>query len=295
MIYGGEFNEQGGDLLNLWVCDWDGNGVLVQFNMVESGWVIIDVGGCSIVCFYEFENFFIYDGCDMVSVVQVIFGEDNCGIQFNMCWGNDMLVGLCGNDMLEVGDGVDMVDGGCGDDFILLVQDFLLLLGSYVQLDVQCDVLVVCDGVGFDIICVFQFGDLCNGVGQIVWYGDVLNLQGLYNVWGDLVGINDVCILEFNGYVVLSFLNGEWLFLENICVGVLIWQVFLGMGFEVNFGVVLVVLQQWMQLEQVVMQVCSILFEGQGGFGLFCKLGVFCFIVGMLIDIFDGFVVVEML
>ncbi|WP_196216728.1 Hint domain-containing protein [Paracoccus shanxieyensis] len=294
-IYGGESNEQGGDLLNLWARDWDGNGVSVQFNTVESGWAITDVGGRSTVRFHEFENFFTHDGRDTVSAAQATPGEDNRGIQFNTRWGNDMLVGSRGNDTLEAGDGADTVDGGRGDDFISLVQDFSLPLGSYVQPDAQRDVLVVRDGAGFDTIRAFQLGDLRNGAGQIVRHGDVLNLQGLHNARGDLVGINDVRISESNGHAVLSFPNGERLLLENIRAGALTRQALLGMGFEVNPGAALAALQQRMQPEQVAMQARSIPPEGQGGSGLPCKPGAPCFTAGTLIDTPDGPVAVETL
>ncbi|SMO68804.1 Hint domain-containing protein [Paracoccus laeviglucosivorans] len=216
-IYGGETGERGSDILNMWVRDWDGNGVSVTFNSAESGWAMTTVGGgLSTVRFYEFESFWTHEGNDTINGSSAVIGPDNRGVHVNGRWGNDRITGTQGNDTIEGGEGADTLDGGRGNDFISMVQDFYLPLGSPVQPDAQRDVLVVRDGAGFDTIRAFQVGDVRDASGHIIRHGDALNLQGLHDAQGNPVDINDVRVTEIDGHAVLNFPNGERVMLENI-------------------------------------------------------------------------------
>ncbi|MDN8790532.1 hypothetical protein Q0L87_13465, partial [Staphylococcus aureus] len=76
-IYGGERDEQGGDLLNIWVKDWDGNGVAVNFITNESGTAVTTIGGGqSTLRFYQFENFFTHEGRDTINAYNATPGEN---------------------------------------------------------------------------------------------------------------------------------------------------------------------------------------------------------------------------
>ena len=216
-IYGGEASEAGGDLLNVWIKDWNDNGVAVRFITNESGTASTHIGGgTSTLNFYQFENFFTHEGRDTVTAANATPGAGNVGIHFNTRWGDDRLTGSAGRDTLEGGEGADTIDGQRGNDMISMTEEAYLPLGNAPAADGQRDVLVMRDGGGFDTIRAFQVGDVRDGGGNIIRRGDVLNLNALHDRQGNVVDVDDVRVSETNGHAVLTFPNGEKLMLENV-------------------------------------------------------------------------------
>lgn len=232
-IFGGEANERGGDLLNIWIKDWDGTGVRVNFITNESGTASTMIGGgLSTLRFHEFENFFTHEGNDTVSAAQAPPGEGNRGIQFNTRWGNDLLTGSRGDDTLEGGQGADTLDGRGGDDVISLVEDAWRDIGDPVQPDAQRDMVIMRDDSGFDTLRGFQVGDLRDAQGTVIRRGDVLNLNGLHDRHGNPVDVSDVRVSQRDGHALLTFSNGERLLLEGVRADGLTRARLLEMGFQ---------------------------------------------------------------
>lgn len=232
-IFGGEGQEEGGDLLNIWIKDWDGTGVRVDLTSSGSGTAFTTIGGGrSTLRFHEFESYFTHEGNDTVSAAQATPDADNAGIRFNTRWGHDQLTGSRGHDTLEGGQGADTLDGRAGNDFISLVEDAWRPLGSAVRPDAQRDVVILRNGGGFDTLRGFQVGDLRNPQGAVIRRGDVLNLSHLRDRQGNPVDVNDVRLSEMGGQAVLTFPNGERVMIEGARAADLTRARLLEMGFQ---------------------------------------------------------------
>lgn len=155
-IWGGETQEDGGDLLNIWVRGYDGTGVNVRFATAESGTAWTDIGGArSTLRFHEFENFFTHEGNDTVTGANATIGANKAGMHFNTRWGNDRLTGTSGNDRLEGGPGRDTIEGGRGNDLIS-ASESIHMVGA--PGDGDADVLVFRSGFGHDTVRGFDVG-----------------------------------------------------------------------------------------------------------------------------------------
>lgn len=155
-IHGGETDEAGGDLMNIWVRDWDGTGVKVDFVTNESGVAETDIGGAhSTLHFFAFENFFTHEGNDTVSAAAARIRADHAGVHFNTRWGDDRLTGSRGDDRLEGGEGRDTIEGGQGDDMISAAD---AIYDPHSRPDGVADVLIFHAGFGHDTIRAFDPG-----------------------------------------------------------------------------------------------------------------------------------------
>ena len=132
-------------------------------------------------------------------------------------FGNDLVIGSSGNDTLEGGWGSDTIIGGAGNDAISMTGD---IFAAVSRPDAHKDTLVLQDGFGQDTIRGFAFGDELDADGNPA-PADVLDIRELHDADGNPIDLNDVIVRGDvdqygNSYAVISFPNGEELWMHGV-------------------------------------------------------------------------------
>lgn len=149
-VYGGA----DGDLMNVWVRDWNGDGVEVTITGPYSGTAWTDIGGArSTLQFFGMETVWTHEGADTILGADARVGADNRGFQVNTRWGDDRITGSRGNDTIEGGEGADTIEAGAGNDLISTNGDYYR---RDAPADGDADVLIFHRGFGHDTVLAFD-------------------------------------------------------------------------------------------------------------------------------------------
>lgn len=193
-IYGGNTQEDNGDLINIWSVDGgqeDGRGAQVTFINARGGFATSTMGDVtSKLIFRGFENGWTHQGQDTVTGANALIEADGRGIRFNTRWGDDVIVGSQGNDTLEGGEDRDTITGGRGDDLISANGEYY---NSYAPGDGDADTLIFRRGDGHDTVLGFDVGV------------DVLQLDGRW-----------YSAQETHNGTLLDLGNGDTVLLSNV-------------------------------------------------------------------------------